>query len=392
MAHSKKNVARRTFFKTLAAGGMGTAFLPHIAAESASGVQEPEGKPKTNIEDSRKYPRNEWSMPGRYPGEVVRINHEHCIKENAPDPEVVYKMVHDGMLALTGQKNIKKAWREFVSPKDRIGLKINPVAGKSLSTSPEIVQVVIDQLIESGIPKSNLLIWDRREFQMHETGFTSEHFPDIKIIGTEQKDENGSFYNQDGMLYGEEMIDKDWYYWADVEGEYDEYTMPMMVNGGTYSYFSKICTQMVDKIINIPILKNAGPTVTLCLKNLAYGTVSNTGRLHKNLWAETTAEVNAFPPLRDKVVLNIVDGMKGCYNGGPGANPQFFVNYNTMLFGTDPVAVDRVGHDIVVKMRIEKGLVKEDNARARTFLDLAAKLELGEADLEKINLKEVNLG
>ena len=120
------------------------------------------------------------------------------------------------------------------------------------------------------------------------------------------------------------MIDREWYYWADVEGDYDEYTIPYMVNGGEYSYYSKIVTQEVDKIINIPILKNAGATVTNAMKNLAYGVISNTGRLHAKLWAETCAEVCAFAPVRDKVVLNITDGLKGCFNGGPGANPQFF--------------------------------------------------------------------
>lgn len=32
------------------------------------------------------------------------------------------------------------------------------------------------------------------------------------------------------------------------------------------SYFTKICTEMVTKIINVPILKNAGTTITGCMK------------------------------------------------------------------------------------------------------------------------------
>ncbi len=32
----------------------------------------------------------------------------------------------------TGQKNLKKAWRMFVKPGEKIGLKVNPVAGKLL--------------------------------------------------------------------------------------------------------------------------------------------------------------------------------------------------------------------------------------------------------------------
>ena len=383
--------SRRGFFKTLAAGSMGAILMPEsVKGIQPAGIQSDE-KPKTNIEDVKKYPRNENSLPGKYPGKVVKVSHENCMTDNKPEISAAREMLKEGMLNLTGKKNIKKAWRQFVSPNEIIGLKVNPVAGKTLTTSHEVVQAVIEQLEEAGIPRKNLVIWDRREFQLHETGYTTENYPGIKIVGTEQKDENDSFYGEDGKLYGEKMIDKDWYYWADVEGEYDEYTLPYMVNGGKYSYYSKIATQMVDKIINIPILKNAGSSVTLCLKNLAYGVVSNTSRLHKNLWAETTAEVCAFPPIRDKVVLNIVDGLKGCYNGGPGANPQFIINYNTLLIGTDPVAVDRVGYDIVIKRRIKEGIQEEDSPKGRKFLDLSAKLGLGEAKLDKIQLNKIEL-
>ena len=182
-----------------------------------------------------------------------------------------------------------------------------------------------------------------------------------------------------------------WYYFADVEGEYDSHTLPYMVNEGKHSYFSKICTQDVDKIINIPILKNAGGSVTLALKNVAFGAVSNTSRLHKDLWAETCAEVPAFPPLRDKVVLNIIDGIKGCFNGGPGANPQFFTWYKDILIATDPVAVDRIGYEIVIKKRIEKKIQKKGNPKDRQFLEMAKDLKLGECDLEKIDLLKIKL-
>jgi uncharacterized protein (DUF362 family) len=164
-----------------------------------------------------------------------------------------------------------------------------------------------------------------------------------------------------------------------------------MINEGKESYFSRICTKDVDCIINVPILKNAGPTVTLCLKNLAFGAITNTGRLHKQLWAETCAEVPAFPPLRDKVVLNIVDGIRGCYQGGPGADQQYICNFNTLLVGTDPVAVDRVGYDIVIKKRIEQKIQKEESAKGRRFIELAQAMGLGTADNSSITLHEESL-
>jgi hypothetical protein len=117
-------------------------------------------------------------------------------------------------------------------------------------------------------------------------------------MGTEQQDKNGSYYDSEGKLYGERNIDKEWFYYADVEQEYDAETMPFMVNSGKYSYFSRIVTEELDKIINIPILKNAGGSITNAMKNLAFGSVTNTGRLHASLWNDTCAEVCAFPPLR----------------------------------------------------------------------------------------------
>lgn len=353
-------------------------------------TSEPPAKPKTNIEDALKYARNDNSMPGKFPGKVVQVNHESCTADNKIIYQAAYDMVEKGMLSLTGEKNIKNAWLKFVSPNERIGLKVNPVAGPQLSTSVEVTQAIVKQLEIAGVQRKNIIIWDRREEQLFEAGFNHENFPGIKIIGTERP-ENGSMYDENGKLHSLKMIDTMWYYWADCEEKYDSATIPYMVNEGKYSYFTKIVTQMVDKIINVPILKNAGASVTLCLKNLAFGAVTNTARLHKQLWAETCAEVNAFPPLRDKVVLNIVDGIKGCFNGGPGANPQFFCEYKTVLVGTDPVAVDRVGYDIVIKERIKRGVQKEDNPRGRIFMDLAQNLKLGVAELEKIKWEKINL-
>ena len=388
------HVNRRNFLRLAGAGAAAAAAAPVAQAlgTATSLPATPQGKPDTNIADALKVPRNEQSMPGLFPGRVALVKNSSSVKENTIIEQEVYDMIARSMLELTGEKKLKKAWRRFVSPGERIGLKVNPVAGKSLSTSHEVVRSVIAQLEESGIERSQLTIWDRREFELTDVGFTPENYPGIRIVGTEQMDKDGLYYGKDGKLYGEHMIDRDWYYWADVEGEYDEYTMPYMVNGGKYSYFTKIITQDLDKIINIPILKNAGATVTLALKNLAYGSVSNTGRLHAKLWNETCAQVCAFAPLRDKVVLNIVDGIKGCFNGGPGANPQFFCDYHTIITGSDPVAVDRIGYDIVLAKRIAEGLQKEGTPTALEFMLQAERLSLGVADRARIDLREVITG
>ena len=346
-------------------------------------------KPATNINDALQYPRNKYSMPGMFPGKVIKVVSDKSIVDDEPVQEAAYEMISMGMCELMEVPSPKKALKLLFNKRDRIGLKVNPVAGPSLTTSHAVVKALIKHLEEAGISRKNLMIWDRREFQLHECGFDATSYPGIEITGTEQKDKKGSYYNMQGRLYSEEMVDKEWYFWADVEGEYDEYTLPYMVNGGKFSYFTKLVTRELDKIINIPILKNAGSSVTLAMKNIAYGAITNTGRLHQDLWAETCAEVCAFPPLRDKVVLNIVDGLKGCFNGGPAANPQFFTYYKTLLFATDPVAIDRIGYDIVLRKRMEEGIQKEEVVTARKFMELAEELKLGIADAGKIVVKNM---
>ena len=59
----------------------------------------------------------------------------------------------------------------------KLDLKVNPVAGKLLFTSHAVVQSVVKQLTESGIDRSDIIIWDRRDMELKDTGFTQENYP-----------------------------------------------------------------------------------------------------------------------------------------------------------------------------------------------------------------------
>ncbi|MCX6234186.1 MAG: DUF362 domain-containing protein [Bacteroidetes bacterium] len=390
-SRDSSKLSRRRFFHLAGLGSMALMITLSFFRKSVAQDVTEKKKPSTNIKDALAFPRKDTSLPGKFPGKVVKVHHESCIAGNKIDQKAAAKMVEKALLQLTDMTTIAEAWRMFVSPGDVVALKVNPIGGKVLSTSLEITEAIISQLEQSGVPRQNIVIFDRREFELFDAGFTKERFPGIKLKGTELKDKDGSFYDQDGRLYSEQMIDKEWFYWADVEGEYDSETMPYMINGGKYSYFSKVVTQEVDKIINVPVLKNAGTSVTLCLKNLAYGCVTNTGRLHKDLWSDTLAEACAFPPIRDKVVLNIVDGIRGCHEGGPGADPQYISEFKTLLVGTDPVAVDRIGYEMILKKRIETGIQQKETQRGKEFMFMAENLNLGIANLDNIKVESLDL-
>lgn len=381
---------RRRFLRSIITGGVGIASTSTIIAAAPYQTDNPE-KPETNIDTAKAISRNAESMPGKYPGKVVQIYKTDCIEDGRPSERAAYEMVKAGMIQLTGESDLKKAWLQFVNTDDIIGIKVNPIGGRLLSTSHAVTLAIVKQLEEAGIERRKLVIWDRRQESLEEAGYNSENYPGIELMSTECYDENKSYYNQEGNLYSENQIDKNWFYYADVEGEYDAYTLPYMVNGGKNSYFSKICTEKVTKIINVPILKNAGSSITVCMKNLAFGSISNTQRLHAKLWHDTCAEVCAFPPLRDKVVLNIADGLIGCFDGGPAANPQFICQYKTILIGTDPVAVDSIAYDIIINKRKEEGIQKEEAANGRSLMKIAQNLKLGIAERSQIELKEINL-
>jgi hypothetical protein len=96
---------------------------------------------------------------------------------------LVYEMLGDGMTNLTEETDITRAWRQFVSPGEVIGLKVNPIGGKLLSTSHALVKSVISQLELSGIPREQIIIFDRRMQQLLDAGFTPDNYPGISIWG-----------------------------------------------------------------------------------------------------------------------------------------------------------------------------------------------------------------
>lgn len=386
--------SRRRFLGSAAVAAAGAAIAPRLMGQDKPEDRKVPAAPpdiKTNIDEVRGIPRVPTSMPGKYPGKVVRVKTGSNPVGKAIDGTRVRLELAAGMAALTGEKKTGRAWARFVGPKDVVGIKVNPIGEKLLSTKPEVVDAVIEGLLAAGVKKENIVIWDRRLFQLTEAGFTADRFPGIRVLGTEMMGPNGKFYDEKGELWAKDNIDREALpYVAEVEQKYDAETLGYMINEGKASYFSKIVTDVVTKIVNVPILKNAGATTTCCLKNLSYGSISNTSRLHK-LWMKSVAEPCAFPVLRDKVVLNVVDGLQACYDGGPGANPKFIYDANLLLLGTDPVAVDAVAHDIVVKERMARGVQQVDDPRRRSaaFLDLAAELGLGVADRGKIAIEEV---
>ena len=196
--------SRRKFFASAAMVAAGAALAPRLIPQEKVQEQKPPAPPpaeiKTNIDEVRKIPKVEGSLPGKYPGKVVRMKTGANPVGQKIDGVRVRKEMSAGMAELTGEKNLGKAWGKFVGPKDVVGIKVNPIGEAILSTKPEVVDAIIAGLLAAGVAKANIVIWDRRLFQLEAAGFTAARFPGVRILGTEMKGPNGEFYDDKSEL------------------------------------------------------------------------------------------------------------------------------------------------------------------------------------------------
>ncbi len=341
---------------------------------------------KTNLADFMKVPKAECALPGPFPGRVVEVRNPACLVDDKVDAKVVDEMFEQGITRLTG-KNLKESFELFFKPDDVVGLKVNPV-GPVINTRLELTDAVIKWMIDCGFPKENLIIWDRFESMLADVGYTAERFPGIKIVGLQKVDKDRK---EDAPHRREDQFDKEAYYFAEgivgkgVPGyKDDKFYLDQHVFNNEYSYFGKLITKKLTKIVNLAAFKNTGSGISMATKNIGYAVTCNTGRLHRPLFFRVCTEVLAAPWVRDKLVLNVTDGIRGQYDGGPGFNAQFVYPNHALYFATDPFAMDMICHLELVAKRKEEKVRVDENPRYTDYLHDAEKLGLGIADPKKI--------
>jgi uncharacterized protein (DUF362 family) len=133
--------------------------------------------------------------------------------------------------------------------------------------------------------------------------------------------------------------------------------------------------------------------------------VNNVNRSHSspslNACNSFIPAVVAMPVIRNKVVLNILDGVKGLYNAGPAGRPEFVWEHHTLYFSTDPVSLDHIGWEVIDAKRESVGMKKlveslpDKNStfvhRQPEHVEIAGALGLGVWDRKKIELRKVSV-
>jgi hypothetical protein len=396
---------RRAFVRWLAAvtsatatGRLDVAATPR-SQTSASGSQIRSVVPAVRVV-SRYAAAATPGMPGPYPGRVVSVTSARSVDTatGTADADVVREMMAQGMRTLTGAASVADAWRRFFEPADHVGIKVNCGGYPYCVSAYEIVAETVRQLAGLGVPLSQIYLYERFQNQLDEVNYAA-HLPEgVAIVAAERANRNIDNAGYDPATYLE----------ADLFGEDD-----------TRSNMMRLVSQRLTKIINIPNMKDHGATgVTGCLKNVAYGTFSNVARTHQRGVSHTYSLVGrlaAIEPLRSRTVLQIMDGLRGVWHGGPFARSTRYVFYpKQIMFGTDPVAIDRLLLDIIDNERRARGAIsiwdrsasslRVDDTRARDadpnvniiirepgHVEYASTLGLGVYDRARIAVQDVRV-
>jgi len=126
--------------------------------------------------------------------------------------------------------------------------------------------------------------------------------------------------------------------------------------------------------------------VTWAAKNIALGVTTNKVRFHIDYCTKAIADILATPCLKDKMVLHIGEAAKISTVSVAGAQIAYD---NRIFFSRDPVAMDRIGLDILEEKRSEQRL--ESVRSISTHVAACAAKGLGTDDLSRIDLRALKV-
>jgi len=280
---------------------------------------------------------------------VVAVRHNGVWAGDVPEPGILLHMLDAGINTLTGAPDALTVWRTLFDPGEHVLLKVNCISYNG-PTQPAVAYGVAQRLQDAGLPAENILIFDRTDNELTAAGYTlNEGGPGVQCHG--------------------------------ARGEGSEAALTQ----ASVRFYQEI--DACDAIVNVPTPKqHSSAGVSVAMKN-HYGSVNRPGRLHGNWCDPAIAELNAQPNVRDKTRLIVGAAL----NVSPRDwnRPE---RENALLLSFDPVALDTVARDILVRHRQAQGLDSGYLVEGARHLNTAQSLGLGVTEASLIDLHEVSLG
>ncbi len=268
------------------------------------------------------------------------------------------KMFRTGIQSLMENGNAKENLISLFHKADKVGIKINTISGRRLSSLPEVSFSLVHLLEENILHKKNIVIWDRTNRELKEAGYSlNVNRNDVRVFGTDTN----------GVGYEHELIS----------------------HRNIGSLFSLIQARFITASISLAVLKDHGLAgVTAGMKNY-FGTVHNPNKYHDQNCNPFIAELFETDYIKGKHKISVIDALVVQYHRGPSYHSKWAEKYEALIFSLDPVAADYIGWQVIEKLRAKKGLpsLKEEE-REPVYLRTAEKMGLGKANMDEIRVVE----
>jgi hypothetical protein len=277
---------------------------------------------------------------------VVKAGPERLSPHGVVAPAFIGDALAEGLCRLTGETNVRDAWRRILRPDDTILLKFNRSGASTLGTTGLVAPVLVRSLAAAG--------WGYEQIILLEV---EDVLPEVKRTGRPDLR------------------------WQDAVVDFGA--------SGRDSFLAAL--DQATALINVAFLKTHHlATISGCLKNLSHGLIRHPARFHAHGCDPAIAEIVASDPIRTKLKLNVVNAIRVIYDRGPAAAEDNIHGAATLLLGRDPVACDAVGCDLLNEVRsLHKRAPLVPEARRPRSLVSAARLGVGNADAERIEVQDV---
>jgi len=296
------------------------------------------------------------------------------------DAAIVHEMVNAGILAFTGETDLRCAWLKIVpDPAKKVAIKVNCQI-RGIYTKAKVVQPLVEGLLAIGVPADNIVIYDMTDKAFDLAGFVKNRGPGLKV-GTVADFGGYSrflFHRLANLLTGGHES-SGWNYLSmlarDSRFGSVRFVSSLLANGRSKPWD---CAYL----INVPVLKalDGYSGVTLSMKN-HYGSIANPGEHHDDIM-EYIPFVNNLTEIRTKTRLIVLDAIFGEYKWVNGRDQKYVERVNRMIVSNDPVAVDATGWRMIEEMRAKHRLGPVQPQPA--FIARAASMGLGNMAPERI--------
>ncbi len=298
------------------------------------------------------------------------------------DQEAVRRMVNAGILAFTGEKELKQAWRKIIPDVGKkVAIKINCQI-QGVFTKAKVVKPLVEGMIASGVPADNIIIYDMTFNAFELAGFNRNLGPGVKVgrVADFGGYSRFLFHRLANLLTGG-YENSAWNLLASIGRESRFGVVRFLAN---LLLLGKKPKWDCEYLINVPVLKalDGYSGVSLSMKN-HYGSFGNPGEHHVDIMDHIPL-INSLPEIRNKTRLIVMDAVFGEYKWINGRDQKYVTRVNKVLIADDPVAIDTVGWQMIEELRKANGMPPVLPPPA--FIAKAAQMGIGHNDPAHIEL------